>query len=465
MISSKESRVTEAASGKNVAKDVVVPERSYLYSLEPIGLGTSMVEGLQSYIVRLAREHCVTTHTLLQQGIFPRVFSDTEVASVQNKIRSIASTGVMFNSMSPLNASMVEAIEALTLRRDLTYLTMLPWRDGIAPVGMMRKKKAWCSVCYREWITSKQKLYEPLIWSIAQVSCCPVHRNYLECRCSNCGREQPLLTSATPAGFCAFCKSRLSAELKGNLTSKGLGSKVGLAQDTWSEEQMGSLLAASSSIQPEYVFAPLKDLYLRVVASRKLGERRKTANNLGVSAELLQCILRTDTYRPSLALLLSLCKHASLSVFDFLTGVADYQSIDPDKLPERPLIKSRKAATLSIKEQEEYLQTALVSEDDAHVGIAGHARRMGCSREVLHRRFPDLSAAITKRCREHQRLRREKLHNSLAQRARAATLQIYAEGEYPSARRVETYLDRPGCMRIPVVQAAWRETLSQHGLK
>jgi ribosomal protein S27E len=457
MILSEESRISEAI-------DTKMSERSYLYSLEPIGLGTSMVEGLQSYMTRLAREHCVTTHTLLQQGIFPRVFSNNEVASVPNQIRSVASTGVTLNSMSPLNASIVETLEALTLRRDLSYLTMLPWRAGIAPLGMMRKRKAWCAACYREWMTAEQELYEPLMWSLTQVVCCPVHRNFLECRCPDCGSEQPLLTPATPAGYCAFCKSGLSSELGGNLTSKGLRSKADLAQDIWAEEQVGTLLAAASSIQPEYVFAPLQDLYLRVVASQQFGERIRTTNNLGVRNQLFPCRSGSDGYRPSLALLLRLCKHINLSVLGFLTGVSDYQSINPAKLTERPPIKSGKAATLSIKEQEEYLHEVLVNGDDAHVGIADHARRMGCSREVLHRHFPGLCAAIAKRGREHRRLRREELHNSLAQRARAATLQIYAEGEYPSANRVSEYLGKPGCMRIPVVQAAWRETLSLQDL-
>lgn len=35
-----------------------------LYNLEPIGIGTPYVEGLTSYIVRLADAHCVTTGTL-----------------------------------------------------------------------------------------------------------------------------------------------------------------------------------------------------------------------------------------------------------------------------------------------------------------------------------------------------------------------------------------------------------------
>jgi hypothetical protein len=459
MNSSDALRVNEAVQGKNVAIDVAVPECSYLYSLEPIGVGTSMVEGLQSYIARLAYEHCVSIRTLLQQAILPRLYPN-----IRNQVSNVSSRAVSLSGMSSLCASMVETLEALTLRRDLRFLTMLPWQAGIAPLGMMRQKKAWCPTCYREWIMRRQKLYEPLIWSIAQVACCPVHRNYLECRCHTCGKEQPILPPICRAGYCTFCKSALSNEMDVGSTSKEPGFKVGPAQDTWAEEQVGTLLASSSSIHPDHVYAPMRDLYLRVIASQKYGKRRKTANNLGVRKVLFERIARKDNYKPSLALVLRLCRHANLSVLNFLTGVSDYQSLDVDKLPERPILKSSTAATLSIKEQQEYLQNALASEDYAYTGIAEHARRMDTSRELLHRRFPELCKAITKRAREHRSLQRAHLLNSLAERARAATLELIVAGEYPSARRVETYLDKAGCMRIPVVQAAWRETLGRQDL-
>src|SRR6266568_1821109 len=48
-----------------------IPPRSRLYRLEPIGVGTSSVECLASYIARLAEAHCVTLKALMMHEIFP----------------------------------------------------------------------------------------------------------------------------------------------------------------------------------------------------------------------------------------------------------------------------------------------------------------------------------------------------------------------------------------------------------
>jgi hypothetical protein len=48
-----------------------LPPRSRLYRLEPIGIGTSYVESLTSYIARLAEVHCVSLKALVMREIFP----------------------------------------------------------------------------------------------------------------------------------------------------------------------------------------------------------------------------------------------------------------------------------------------------------------------------------------------------------------------------------------------------------
>jgi len=38
----------------------LLPKRSRLYHLEPIAIGTAYIEGLISYVCRLAEDHCVS---------------------------------------------------------------------------------------------------------------------------------------------------------------------------------------------------------------------------------------------------------------------------------------------------------------------------------------------------------------------------------------------------------------------
>ena len=57
-------------------KYLEIPQRSRLYSLEPIGVGTPFTESLSSYLTRLAQEHCVTQKKLIMTEIAPLILND-----------------------------------------------------------------------------------------------------------------------------------------------------------------------------------------------------------------------------------------------------------------------------------------------------------------------------------------------------------------------------------------------------
>ena len=50
-----------------------IPERSVLFSLEPINVGTPWVESLTSYIARLASAHAVFPGVLMNKVVEPLV--------------------------------------------------------------------------------------------------------------------------------------------------------------------------------------------------------------------------------------------------------------------------------------------------------------------------------------------------------------------------------------------------------
>ncbi|WP_373541465.1 hypothetical protein [Chamaesiphon sp.] len=43
----------------------IIPHRSILYSIPPIGIGTGDIEDLTSYICRLAEAHCLSIDRLV----------------------------------------------------------------------------------------------------------------------------------------------------------------------------------------------------------------------------------------------------------------------------------------------------------------------------------------------------------------------------------------------------------------
>ena len=98
---------------------------SRLFHLEPIGVGTPYVESLTSYVSRLALAHSVPPRTLLAIEIGPYVKTNY----LPNTRSLVAIYGQ--DSVRALNGTrrqatqLVQALEALTLRTDLRFLTML----------------------------------------------------------------------------------------------------------------------------------------------------------------------------------------------------------------------------------------------------------------------------------------------------------------------------------------------------
>jgi len=138
-----------------------------------------MVESLTSYVARLAEAHSVTVGDLVG-----RVLSELEnpadpfITAVAKAARAgghgFRACRYAVNGVTDRAAKLVGALEAATTRRDLRYLTLLPLRFTL-PDELFRRRRAWCEICFDQWRTSGQILYEPLLWAIELSSHCPLH--------------------------------------------------------------------------------------------------------------------------------------------------------------------------------------------------------------------------------------------------------------------------------------------------
>jgi hypothetical protein len=147
---------------------------SHLYHLEPIAVGSPMVESLTSYLTRLAEAHSVFPRVLVAKEITPVV--DPHLAGRA----TYRSTGFwkqspVLNGVTSLAAGMIQALQQLTQRNDLRFLTMLPWKEVLADTRLVRRTRAWCPLCYEEWRVSHQEVYDPLLWALQDITHCSRH--------------------------------------------------------------------------------------------------------------------------------------------------------------------------------------------------------------------------------------------------------------------------------------------------
>lgn len=205
-----------------------IPDRSRLYSLKPIATGTPYVEGLVSYICRLAEAHHVSPGVLIKQEILPsfrKTYSVGGKTSYRVQGDGFATSVSAFptpvyrknpNEYGLLAWQYIEGLEPLTLQGGLRSLTIPPWAEETAESNQTtefaRRLRAWCPRCIRGWRDTEQPVYEPLIWSIAAATVCPLHRQPLRSCCPHCRRTQLPIPGRMQVGRCVHCQNWLDIQ-------------------------------------------------------------------------------------------------------------------------------------------------------------------------------------------------------------------------------------------------------------
>jgi hypothetical protein len=227
--------------------------QSRLYSLEPIGRGSPIVESMISYIVRLAEAHSVYPRALITHEIAPLLKKPSLYQNgyiIYDNWTAYWKNSSVLNGSSTQTEDMVQALEQLTLQHNLHFLTMLSWQYVFSPRKLLRRTRAWCPICYQEWRNRDEIPYEPLLWSLEVVSVCYHHRLRLQTHCPNskCNQVQLPLSPYAQSGYCSQCRSWL-----GNLPQYEAERSVISEDKEWEWQQwivhaVGDLLSAAPAL-------------------------------------------------------------------------------------------------------------------------------------------------------------------------------------------------------------------------
>ncbi len=200
-------------------KPLEIPQRSRLFSLEPVAVGTPYTESLSSYLHRLAQAHCLTSQKLVMGEIAPLILKNEDKSELLSKnlshLLGNSDAKPTINGMREMTGKLVTVLEELTMRQDLRFLTLLSWKGMIYDKGLFRNYRAWCPCCWEEWKQENKTIYEPLLWSFNDVEFCLIHKQRLIQECPHCGSHLPVMARFSPAGFCSRCYGWLGQETKG----------------------------------------------------------------------------------------------------------------------------------------------------------------------------------------------------------------------------------------------------------
>jgi len=274
------------------------PNWSALPPLPLWGVATPLVESLEHYTRRLLQATGVS---------FRQVVADLKQRSLwKNGTPASFRTAL---GLSPGSAYRMEVLERLTGRSELRYGTFWAMSEVLSLNTSLygERRRRWCPVCYELWTESS---YEPLIWSIDLLGCCPIHACRLECKCSRCGAYQPEIHSLNPRRICASCKCSLAR-----------GANFARQPDLleWVDRQVGMLI--------EYCATPRSDpmpwmWYAEFVAGLRDSARRHgpLRTSLRINLRNVDRHARRRSRQPTIRSLLNLCALQGIDIDAFLAA-------------------------------------------------------------------------------------------------------------------------------------------------
>lgn len=437
------------------SEECILPPRSRLYHLEPLGIGTAFVESLTSYSSRLATAHNVTHASLFGKEIAPhidrhhlrnsasRVNENALLASFRTLARAVNGTGITA-------LDYVTALEKLTLRKDLRFLTMITWSSVLSHRHLIKPVKAWCPSCYEEWNLQGLPLKEPLLWSLEVVTSCPRHFRRLRSNCNRCNQSLHLLDSHSRVGYCSRCKSWLGESLSNALAPEDVPERKELEWQTWVVEHTGDLFVAA----PQMAVLPLKQVIAESI--NRCIERSEYKNEFAFSRALNIAQSTVNDWRrgdsiPQLDNLIKLCFIAQVSPLDFISGNLPHcftSTGAPTKANKKQPCKSRRASTSRNKsidfEKAKHLFKAMLALNPP-ISMDEIATKINCPSTSLRKRFPELCCAAIVRYKDYVSKRR----NERWEIARVTLEDGLKEDLSPS---VQDLARRLNCSRNPLVK-------------
>lgn len=381
-----------------------VPVRSHLFRLEPIGVGTPEVECLTSYIARLAAEHCVSPRKLLCREVLAPTGKNTTHYSTSSEF-----SARLVNGMGQLAKLTVDTLERLTARDDLRYTTTLIWENVLSTHLLLRKKKAWCPICYGEWLNEEKPLYDPLIWTFKIISICPRHHEPLCQLCRYCNRQLPFLTTFSYPGFCSNCRTWLGTMAKGgNNYYRELASSLEKTRQISEAHSVGEFLSSAINFDSLPRLHDFMANLAQCVDQSAHDNINLFSDLVGIWSGTVRRLLAGET-KLSLKMLYQLCSRLNVSSHDLLSNKGSKVVLKKRQLTlERDIyikerVESQKINRIQVKQLKTgapvswdkvagKLQAAL--KENPPPSMEYVARRMGYDPRRIKRYFPKLCKQI-----------------------------------------------------------------------
>lgn len=407
-------------------------EHSRLYHLKPVGIESTFVESLSSYLTRLAQAHCLSVGTLYEREIKP----------VIGKITSFVNVSTI-NGNGVIASDYVKALEKLTYYKGLSSLTLLPWVNIFPRFALLKRRKAWCPECLTHW-QQTQEVYEPLIWLIEPCMVCLQHKRCLEFICPHCKQEMTKVGDFAQVGHCSKCYSWLGTSCPNSELNNGFVSVEKLNQQLWITKAIGEFIALSSQDAALITRKAITDFIYSCINQLAEGNISKFALIIKVARQTVYSWLRGKAL-PTLSTLLSISYFANTSLVDGFRGkmIVKTNVSLPTFIPFiQSKLKNRPKAKVNLDELETLLQNMLNSFPPVSLNSA--SKQIKHSLPTAYKYCPNLCSAIKIRFAQYTKNLSASRKQQELLNIRSIAIDLNSKGIYPAMEKVRELMNYPG---------------------
>jgi len=438
---------------------IILSPVTRLYHSSPIGLGTPMVESLTGYIVRLAEAHCVSAGILYAKEI-KALANKGDIFSFRVESQGGYSTHTI-NGFGTPAANFVRALETLTGRHDLSYLTLLTWGRVLPSHSLLRRCRAWCESCLHAWREANQPVYQPLLWALQAVTTCPYHRRILRQACPHCERQIGPLDPRAKSDRCSRCGQSLVPNGIDPISDSRMPPSEELAWASWVASALGELLATA----PQMPCPPETGLLAQTI---RLCVDKVCAGNVSAFARLMH-VGRGAVWKwqrgkttPGLAVLLILAYRLEITLRDLLLGCLTPAStrgfvrdapveLNVRSQPQR----ARHGRRMNRAKVSRILHKAL--NETPPPSVYQVLRRLTYSSPTVYRHFPELCRQIARHYADYRVTRAAARKVQAGEEVRRVASALQAKGINLTRRNLRPLLTSTGYLNLEEGRAALRE--------
>lgn len=411
--------------------------RSRLFQPQVMGAGTKRVEGLISYIVRIAGEHSVSPMRMLKK-IYAVENPDIARVMYPSFFNQYSST---VNGLGKYAKLFVRDTESLTGASDLRHTTLLPLSEVLPTTGcgLLESHPKWCPECISEMLFVHGQSYRPLIWSLKLYKTCTTHKMPLVDICPHCNRVQPFIMRFPDLSRCAYCYQCLNVRVEEDLIEC-------TEFDYWVFYAIEDL----TNCLPGLDQRASKDIFMGFINEVMRFHKISSASfckQIGLNSWALKGWLNKGE-KPSLPQLLSVCYGLNILPSSiFLEEMAQFKTskLSLRKLPDKILDRAeRPLLTLS---QKKVLLRALkqyAEDENESRPLSEIATSLNHRASCLRYWFPKLCDHISAKHVEKKRLAGSLNQQISIDMIEAIVSELKANGEYVSNRKVNNRLLQQG---------------------